>query len=158
MTQNVKEKIVDNECMNKCSIKFTRMITEALQTPQQMFNQLKSNNSPSRCSSTRWRKKWPLAKTLSHQNHLRLTSSRHHRFLLLSLLRLPKKKTKMTLLSFRQKVNSLSQRHNAYTITTLHLLIVVIVLPSYHRHHRHQHQWSSQEQEEWRSGRLPTIG
>ena len=42
MTQNVKEKIVDNDRMKKCSIKFTRMITEALQTPQQMFNELKS--------------------------------------------------------------------------------------------------------------------
>jgi hypothetical protein len=42
MTQNVKEKIVDYDRMKKCSIKFTRMITEALQTPQQMFNELKS--------------------------------------------------------------------------------------------------------------------
>jgi hypothetical protein len=36
----------------------------------------------------------------------------------------------MNLLPFLQKVNNQSQRRNAYTITTLHLLIVVIVLSS----------------------------
>ena len=91
----------------------------------------KSNNSLTRCSSIRSRKKkCPLSKALSHQHHLRLTSTSHHRFRLLSL-HLSKMMILMTLLPIRQKLNSQAQRHNAYTITP--------------------HQWSSQQQEEWRS-------
>jgi hypothetical protein len=81
------------------------------------------------------KKKGPLKTTLSHQHQVRLTSSSHHRFRLLSLLHLPKKMIFLTLLPFRQKVNSQSQRHNAYSIIPLYLLIVVFVLSSYHRHH-----------------------
>ena len=41
MAQNLKEKIMDYDPIMKRSIKFTRMITEALQHLQQMFNGLK---------------------------------------------------------------------------------------------------------------------
>jgi hypothetical protein len=84
------------------------------------------------------KKKCPPSKILSHQHHLCLTSSSHHRFHLLSLLHLPKKMILITLLPFRQKINSQAQRHNAYTIAALHLLIAGIVLSSYHHHHHHQ--------------------
>jgi hypothetical protein len=85
------------------------------------------------------KKKCSLSKTLSHQHHLRLTSSRNYSFRLISLLHFPKHMVLMTLLPFRQKANSQAQRHNAYNITTLQLLIVGIVLSSYHRRHRHHH-------------------
>jgi len=41
MVQNVKEKIMDYEPMTKLSVKFTRMITAALQPLQEMFDELK---------------------------------------------------------------------------------------------------------------------
>jgi hypothetical protein len=41
MEQNLQEKIMDYDPMKKHSIKFTHMITEALQTLHQMFNELK---------------------------------------------------------------------------------------------------------------------
>ena len=41
MVQNVKEKIMDYEPMMKLSVKFTRMITAALQPLQEMFDELK---------------------------------------------------------------------------------------------------------------------
>ena len=84
------------------------MITEALQPPQQTFNELKRQKQqlPITMSSTWWRKnKCPLSKILSHQHHLCLTSSSHQCFSLHSLLHLLKKMILMTLLPFHQKVN-----------------------------------------------------
>ena len=97
------------------------------------------------------KKKCSLSKTLSHQNHLQLMLFSHHRFHLLSFFHLPKMMILMTLLPFHQKFNNQAQRHNAYTITTLHLLIIGIVLSSYHCRHCHSNQWPSQQQQEWRS-------
>ena len=119
--------------MMKSSIKVTCMTTEDLHPPQQMFNELTGQKQ--QLPNTMFfhkveKKKCPLSKALSHQHHLRLTSTSHHRFRLLSL-HLSKMMILMTLLPIRQKLNSQAQRHNTYTITP--------------------HQWSSQQQEEWRS-------
>ena len=78
----------------KRSINVTRMMTEALQPLQQMFNELKRQKQklPIKMFLHKVeKKKSPLSKSLSHQYHLRLTSSSHHPFRLFSLLHLPKK-------------------------------------------------------------------
>ena len=121
---------MDHDPVMKRSIIVTRMTTEALQPLQQMFNELKRQKQ--QLPITMFfhkveKKKCLLSKTLGHQHHLRQTSFSHHRFHLLRLLHLPKKMIWMTLPPFRQKVNRQSKRHNYYTITPLHLLIVVIV-------------------------------
>ena len=143
MVRSLKKKTMDYNPVMKRSVNVTRMITEALQALRQMFSELRMQKQqfPHHDVLPEGREeKCPLLKTLSHQHHLRLTSSNHHRFRLLSLLRLPKKMILMTLLLFLQKVSSQTQRHNAYTITPLHLLVVGIVLSTYHRSHRHHHQ------------------
>ena len=65
---------MDYEHMKKRSIKVTRIITEALQLLQQMFNKLKRlmQQLLITMSSTKWKNKCPQSKTLSHQHHLRL--------------------------------------------------------------------------------------
>jgi hypothetical protein len=123
MEQNLKETIMDYDPMMKRNIKVTR-ITEASQTFQQMLKELKRQKETipycdvlpqvGETKSVHYR-------TLNHQHHLRLTLSSHHRFHLLSFLHTPKVMTLMTLLPFRQKVNSQTQRRNAY-ITPLHIL------------------------------------
>ena len=128
--------------MMKRSIKVTRMITEALQPLQQMFNGFKRLQQ--KLPNTMFfhklekKKKCSLSKNLSHQNHLCLTSSSHNRFRLLSLLHLPKM-ILITVVPFRLKVNSQLQRHNAYTINPLQFLMVVNALLSNHSHHCHHH-------------------
>jgi len=139
MEQNLK--IMDYDCMMKRNIKVTRMITEALKSLQEMFNELKRQKPQLPIMMFFHKvekKKCPLSKTLSQQYHLSLTSSTHHCSRLLTLLQLPKM-ILMTVLPFHQKIKSQSGRCNAYTITPIHLLIVVIVLSSYRRHHRHYH-------------------
>ena len=59
-----------------------------------------------------------------------MTSSSHNRFRLFSLLHLPKRMIPMTLLPFRQKINGQAHRHNSYTFTPLHLIIISILLSS----------------------------
>ena len=152
--------------MMKSSIKVTYLITEVSQPLQKIFNELK-----------RQKRQLPLTmffhKVEKKKGHywrllaINIICAWRHRCHLLCLLHLPKMMILMTLLPFRQKVNIQAQRHNAYTINPLHLLIVGIMLSSYHRrrrrhhhHHHHHHQWSSQQQEEWRSrfdGKRNTI-
>ena len=76
-----RKKIMDYERMKKRSIKVTRIITEALQLLQQMFNKLKRPMQQLliTMSSTKWKKNCPRSKTLSHQHNLHLKSSSHHR-------------------------------------------------------------------------------
>jgi len=121
---------MDYDPKRKLRIKVTRMVTEALHSLQEMFNVLKRQKLqlPITMLFHKVEKNCPLSKTVSHQHHLRLTSSCNHRFRLISLLHLPKKMVLMTLLPFRQTVSRQAQRHNAYTVTTLHLFIVGIVL------------------------------
>ena len=62
--------------MTKHSIKVTRMITEALQPLQQMFNELKRQKQQLPIMMflhKAEKKKCPLSKTLSHQHHMHLT-------------------------------------------------------------------------------------
>jgi len=56
--QHLKKKIMDNNTMMKCIIIVTRMIKEALQLLQQMFNKLKRKMQqlPITMSSKRWKK------------------------------------------------------------------------------------------------------
>jgi hypothetical protein len=104
---------MDYDPMMKLSIKVTRMVTEDLQSLQEMFNELKRQKQqlPITMLFHKVEKNCPLSKTVSHQHHLRLTSSCNHRFRLTSLLHLPKKMVLMTLLPFRQTVSSQGQRH-----------------------------------------------
>ena len=136
--------------------KFWIKLTEALQPLRQIFNELKRQKQ--QLSITMFihkvkKKNVHYRRPSAIKDHLRLTSSSRHCFRLLSLLHLLQKIILMTLLPFRQKINSQAKSNNACTI------IAGIVLSSYHRrhrhhhhhHHHHHHQWSSQQQEEWKS-------
>lgn len=91
---------MDYDPMMKLSIKVTRIVTEALQSLQEMFYVLKRQKQqlPIMILFQKVEKNCPLSKTLSHQHHLRLTSSCNNCFRLISLLHLPKKMVLMTLL------------------------------------------------------------
>ena len=130
MAQNFKEKLMDYDPMMKHGIKFTRMITAAVQPLQLMFNELKRQKQQLPITMFFHKVKKIKASTIIDPQPS--TSSSHLRFRLLSLLHLLKKTILMNLLPLHQKVNGQAQRHNAYTNTPLHPLIIGIVLSSYH--------------------------
>ena len=102
MEQNLKEKIMDYNPIMEHSTKVTRMITDASQPLQKMFNELKRQKQQLPIIMFFHKvenKKCPLSKTLSH---LLLTSSSHHIFCLLSLLHFAMMMILITLLLFRQ--------------------------------------------------------
>jgi len=139
MAQNLKEKIMDYDPMMKRSIKFTPMITEALQPLQEMFNELKRQKQ--QLPITMFFHK--VEKAVSTIEDPQPSTSFAPDVILQSSFSSDQPSPSYeedggdTLFPFRQKVNSQAQRHNAYTMTPLHLLIVGIVLSSYHRRHRH---------------------
>jgi hypothetical protein len=114
IAQTLKEKIKDYDPMMERSIKVTRIIVRALETLQQMFDELKRKKQHflSQCFFKRLKNiPCPLSTIPNHQHRLLLTSNHRHRLLLLQLRRSrcqdhPKQMI-LLLTTFHQKVNSL---------------------------------------------------
>jgi len=90
------------------------MVTEALQFFHQMFNKLKRlmQQLLITMSSTRWKKKCPLSKTLSHQHHLRLKSSNHHRSHCAIIISPPSSSSSSVIITATRRMEKSNSTHN----------------------------------------------